>query len=88
LGYVTPAGLGPITAPNFQWGNNITMENQVQWLTRAAQLSKDSGKVRIMIIWNLDRRQYDAEDPQAGFSIFRPDGSCPACAGLRQVMGR
>jgi uncharacterized protein YraI len=88
LGYVTPEGLGPIVAPNFQWGNGITLANQAQWLARAAQLSRDSGKVRLMIIWNMDRRQYDAEDPQAGYSIFRPDGSCPACAGLRAVMGR
>ncbi len=88
LGYVTPEGIGPIIAPNFQWGNNISLANQAQWLARAAQLSRDSGKVRLMIIWNMDRRQYDAEDPQAGYSIFRPDGSCPACATLRAVMGR
>lgn len=88
LGYVTPEGIGPITAPNFQWGNNITLQNQAEWLARAAQLSRDSGKVRLMIIWNMDRRQYDAEDPQAGYSIFRPDGSCPACAALKAVMGR
>lgn len=88
LGYVTPEGIGPIVAPNFQWGNNITLAQQAQWLARAAQLSRESGKVRLMIIWNMDRRQYDAEDPQAGYSIFRPDGSCPACAALKAVMGR
>jgi hypothetical protein len=80
--------LGRSQAPNFQWASNITLANQAQWLARAAQLSRDSGKVRMMIIWNMDRRQYDAEDPQAGYSIFRPDGSCPACATLRAVMGR
>jgi hypothetical protein len=61
LGYLTPEGLGSIQAPNFQWGANITLANQAQWLARAAQLSRDSGKVRMMIIWNMDRRQYDAE---------------------------
>lgn len=88
LGYVTPEGIGPIISPNFQWGNSITLAQQAQWLARAAQLSRESGKVRLMIIWNMDRRQYDAEDPQAGYSIFRPDGSCPACATLKAVMGR
>ena len=88
LGYLTPEGIGPIQVPNFQWGANTTLANQSQWLARAAQLSRDSGKVCMMIIWNMDRRQYDAEDPQAGYSIFRPDGSCPACATLRAVMGR
>lgn len=86
LGYLTPEGIGPILAPNFQWASNITLAQQAQWLARAAQLSKESGKVRMMIIWNMDRRQYDYEDPQAGYSIFRPDGSCPACPLLRQVM--
>jgi uncharacterized protein YraI len=88
LGYLTPEGLGPIKAPNFQWAANITLANQAQWLARAVQLSRESGKVRLLIIWNMDRRQYDAEDPQAGYSIFRPDGTCPACATLRAVMGR
>jgi hypothetical protein len=32
-----------------------------------------------MIIFNVDFDRYDAEDPQAGFAIIRPDGSCPAC---------
>jgi hypothetical protein len=84
-----PEGIGPILwRRTSSGGANITLANQSQWLARAAQLSRDSGKVRMMIIWNMDRRQYDAEDPQAGYSIFRPDGSCPACAALRAVMGR
>lgn len=88
LGYLTGEGIGPIASPNFQWGNGISLANQTQWIVRAAQLSKESGKVRIMIVWNIDRRQYDAEDPQAGFSIFRPNGSCPSCDGLRALMGK
>ena len=28
------------------------------------------------------------DDPQAGYAIIRPDGSCPACDTLRAVMGR
>ncbi len=86
LGYVSGEGIGPLPA-GFAWGSSITLANQAQWLARAAQLSRESGKVRLMIIWNIDFRQWD-DDPQAGYSIFRPDGSCPACATLRQVMGR
>jgi hypothetical protein len=56
-------------------------------LARAAQLSRDSGKVRMMIIWNMDFRQWDA-DPQAGFSIFRPNGECRACGPIKAAMGR
>lgn len=86
LGYVTGEGIGPLPG-GFAWGSSITLDNQSQWLARAAQLSRDSGKVRLMIIWNIDFRQWD-DDPQAGFSIFRPNGSCPACSTLRAVMGR
>jgi hypothetical protein len=86
LGYVTGEGIGPLPS-GFSWGNDITLQNQAQWLARAAQLSAQSGKVRMMIIWNMDFRQYD-QDPQAGFSIFRPDGTCPACATIKAVMGK
>lgn len=86
LGYVTGEGIGALPG-GFSWGGGITLANHAEWLARAAQLSAQSGKVRIMIIWNIDFRQWD-DDPQAGFSIFRPDGSCPACQTLRAVMGR
>ncbi|MCS7060791.1 MAG: SH3 domain-containing protein [Anaerolineae bacterium] len=86
LGYVTGEGIGPLPS-GFAWGSNITLQNQADWLARAAQLSRDSGKVRIMIIWNADFRQWD-DDPQAGYSIFRPNGECRACSTLRAVMGR
>lgn len=86
LGYVTGEGIGPLPG-GFSWGSSITVGNQAQWLGRAAQLSRDSGKVRMMIIWNADFREW-GEDPQMGFSIFRPDGSCPACATLKAVMRR
>jgi hypothetical protein len=86
LGYVTGEGIGALPG-GFSWGSGTTLDNQAQWLTRAAQLSRDSGKVRLMIIWNIDFRQWDA-DPQAGYSIFRPSGECRVCGALRAVMGR
>lgn len=86
LGYVTGEGIGALPS-GFSWGSNITLDNQAQWLARAAELSRDSGKVRLMIIWNADFRQFDS-DPQAGYSIFRPNGECRACSTLRTVLGR
>jgi hypothetical protein len=84
LGYVTGEGIGALPS-GFAWGSNITLDNQAQWLARAAQLSRDSGKVRLMIIWNADFRQFD-DDPQAGYSIFRPNGECRACNTLRALL--
>ncbi len=84
LGYLSPEGLGPLPA-GFAWAQNVTVAQQAQWLARAAQLAKNSGKIRLMIVWNVDFTAYGA-DPMAGYAIVRPDGSCPACATLGQVM--
>ncbi len=86
LGYVTGEGIGSLPA-GFGWGSNITLANQAAWLGRAAVLSRNSGRVRFMVVWNVNARQFDS-DPQAGFSIVRPDGSCPSCASLKSAMGR
>ena len=85
LGYVTGEGIGTLPS-GFSWGSSTTLANQAQWLARAVQLSRDSGKIKLMIIWNMDFRQWN-DDPQAGFSIFRPNGQCPACSTIKAAMG-
>jgi hypothetical protein len=84
LGYLTAQGYGPLPA-GFEWAANTTIQNQADWLALAAQINKTGNKVRLMIVWNLDATQYDA-DPMAGYAIIRKDGSCPACASLGAVM--
>ncbi len=80
LGYLTPEGYGPLSS-GFAWASNVTIEQQAAWLGTAALINAQSGKVILMIIWNVD---YDAfgEDPLAGYAIVRADGSCPACDTL------
>ena len=87
FGYLTPEGYPSLSsvAPSFAWAENTTVAQQAQWLARAAQLSASSGKVRLMIIFNVDFTRYDS-DPQAGYAIIRKDGSCPACDALGAVM--
>jgi LysM repeat protein len=85
LGYVTPEGLSGPLPSGFAWGQNTTVAQQAQWLGRAAQLSRSSGKVRLMIVWNVDFSAYGA-DPLAGYAIIRPGGGCPACANLGAAM--
>ena len=58
---------------------------QAEWLAEAARLSREQGKVRLMIVFNVDFETYGV-DPQAGYAIFRADGSCPACETLKAVM--
>lgn len=84
LGYLTPEGYGALPA-NFAWAANTTVAQQAQWLAESASLAAASGKVRLMIIWNVDFT-YWSSDPQAGYAIVRPGGTCPACAALDAVM--
>lgn len=84
LGYLTGEGYGPLPS-FFAWAGDNTVAEQAQWLAEAASLSGRSGKVRMMIVFNVDFTHW-SDDPQAGYAILRPDGSCPACASLGAVM--
>ena len=87
LGFFSPEGF-PGVPPAFSWATNTSVAEQAQWLAEAAQLSRNSGKVRLMTVFNVDYTEYDVSgDPQAGYAIIRPDQTCPACATLGAVMG-
>jgi hypothetical protein len=80
LGYLTAEGYGQLP-PAFGWAGNTTLAQHAEWLGRASRLSRDSGRVRLMIVWNVDFRNF-GDDPMGGYAIIRPDGSCPACGPL------
>jgi hypothetical protein len=81
LGYVTPEGYGEIS-DFFGWGRDNTVALQAQWLGDNIALARDSGRVRLVIVYNLDFDYYGPDDPQAGYAILRPDGSCPSCDSI------
>lgn len=80
LGYLTPEGYGTLPG-GFAWAQNVTVAQQAAWLDQVMTLSRQSGRVRLVIIWNVNYRGF-GEDPMGGYAIVRPDGSCPACAAL------
>ena len=80
LGYVTPDGYPPLPA-FFNWGQNTSIQEQASWLADAASYLSQQNDVRMMIVWNVDFTLY-AGDPQGGYAMIRPDGSCPACSAL------
>jgi hypothetical protein len=80
LGYLSPEGYGQLPA-GFEWAQNVTVAQQASWLGSAALINAQSGKVKLMIIWNLDYEVFET-DPAAGYAIIRPDGGCPACDTL------
>lgn len=82
LGYLSPEGYGPLSSL-FGWAANTTIAQQAAWLDGAVDFARSSGRVRLVIIWNVDFTNY-GEDPMAGYAMIRADGSCPACEALGQ----
>ena len=80
LGFLTSHGYGPLPA-GFAWAGNVTLQQQAAWLAQSIALSSQSGKVRLLIVWNVDFTLYSS-DPQAGYAMIRTDGSCPACSAI------
>lgn len=80
LGYLSPEGFGPLPA-DYAWGADTSVAEQARWLADAVRLARNSGRVRLVIIWNVDFTNYGG-DPMAGYAIIRPGGSCPACDAL------
>jgi LysM repeat protein len=87
LGYLSGEEWGTLPS-GFLWKPpyNLTVAEHALYLGQAAQLSKDQGKVRLMIVFNVDLTTFTT-DPQAGYAIIRPNGTCPACDKLRAVTG-
>jgi hypothetical protein len=85
IGYLSPEGYGPLPTA-FAWAANVTAQDQAVWLAEAATLAKNSGRIRLFIVWNVDSTNYGA-DPQAGYAIIRPNNTCNACVTLGAVMG-
>lgn len=80
IGFVSPEGYGNLP-PNFWWGFGTSANEQAQWLAEASRMARQSGRVRLFIVFNVDIPHY-GDDPQAGYAILRPGGACPACSLL------
>lgn len=80
LGYLTPEGYGPLPA-GFDWASNTTLGQHVEWLDGAVNMARNSGRIRLLIVWNVDFTAYGA-DPMGGYAMIRPGGDCPACRAL------
>ncbi len=83
LGYLSREGYGPLP-PDWTWATGNSVAEQAQWLADSAILASWSGKVRLMIVFSIDIYDW-GNDPQSGYAIVRPDGSCPACIALREA---
>ncbi|NJL95753.1 MAG: hypothetical protein HC915_19490 [Anaerolineae bacterium] len=59
LGYLTSEGYGPLP-PEFSWAVDTSVAEQASWLATAALMSAQSGRVMMMIVWNLDFDNYES----------------------------
>ncbi|MCS7324525.1 MAG: hypothetical protein NZ532_04200 [Thermoflexales bacterium] len=87
LGYLAGKSV-PRLPQAFSFAANTSLADQAEWLGKAVALAKQSGKVRLAIIWNVDGANFPAtdEDPRAGYAMIRPDDTCPACDAVRSAM--
>ncbi len=85
MGYLSPEGYGPLPDA-FNWAAYTSAQEQAQWLAQAIQISANFQRmpVELIIVWNIDFDNY-GNDPQAGFALIRPDGSCPACQTIADL---
>lgn len=86
LGYLSGEDYGGVPS-RFAWAANTTVAQHASWLAQAVSTAANTGRVRLIIIFNVDFTTW-GDDPQAGYAMIRRDGSCPACGTLGQVMGR
>jgi spore germination protein YaaH len=84
MGYASQEGL-EVFSDQFAWARGTNNAQQAAWLAEAVTLSRSTGMVSNIIVWNIDFPRY-GYDPQDGYAIIRPGGSCPACDALRAAM--
>ncbi|NDJ59924.1 MAG: hypothetical protein GYB67_02295 [Chloroflexi bacterium] len=87
LGYLSGEGFDMPIPAGFAWANNTTQTQKAAWLAEAVSRSAQSGRVRLMIIWNVDFPFFTATDPMGGYAMIEPGGACRACDTVGAVMG-
>ncbi|MBK8023641.1 MAG: hypothetical protein IPK19_19950 [Chloroflexi bacterium] len=86
LGYLSPDGYGELPS-GFAWGANTSVAEQAEWLRDAIEIAATTANVDLIIVFNVNFTRFIDGDPQGGFAIIRPDGSCPACDAIAQLRG-
>ncbi|MFN8529363.1 MAG: hypothetical protein U0670_12185 [Anaerolineae bacterium] len=81
MGYLSPDGYGTLPA-GFEWGASTSVQEQAEWLRGAIQYAASTGQVDLIIVFNVNYTRFVDNDPQGGYAIIRPDGTCPACDAL------
>jgi hypothetical protein len=84
-GQVSKDGISNSLPGGFARGNGVMLADQARWNARAIELLHKRGDVKLPILYNWGFRVM-TDDPQAAYSLPRPDGSCPSCDTIRSVI--
>jgi hypothetical protein len=92
LGYLSPEGFedrGPLPA-GFAWASSTSVAEQAEWLREVIVMAAEyeNREIAMIIVFNVDFDRYEGNDPQAGYAIIRPDGTCPACETISSLLSR
>ena len=85
LGYLSPEGYGALPG-NFAWAQHTTVAEQAEWLADAVRIARSTGRVEMMIVWNVDFTVYTRQRPDGGLRHPAPRRGCPACDALSAAM--
>ena len=91
IGYLSGEEWGYLPSA-FTWNPsspiNMTVAQHAEYLGQAVSLARQSGNIRLFIIFNVDFAVLKTmeDDPQAGYSLVRPNQSCPACSAISAAM--
>jgi hypothetical protein len=91
IGYLSGEEWGYLPSA-FSWNPaspvNMSVAQHADYLAQAVTLARQMGNIRLMIIFNVDFAILKTmeDDPQAGYSLVRPNQSCPACSTISAVM--
>lgn len=87
LGFLSGEGY-PALPPDWAWAAGTSAAKQAEWLAESVRYAQAMGGIELVVVWNVDftTAGSDGSDPKAGFAILRPDGRCPACDALSQVV--
>ena len=91
IGYLSGEEWGYLPSA-FSWNPssaiNLTVAQHAEYLGQAVSLARQSGNIRLFIIFNVDFAILKTmeDDPQAGYSLIRPNQSCPACSAISAAM--